>query len=92
MLADNEELIEEIREKCSVFTTDLRIKIVLLLYEHKSLYVQEMMDLLKVERQLIAHNLLKLKHHRIVKSKADGTWRSYSLVNPQLVELLIKIV
>lgn len=71
--------MKEKAELFKVFAVDTRIKILELLKNKGSMFVNEIADALGVTQSAVSQHLRILKHARLVTDKREGYWIRYSL-------------
>ena len=72
----------------NVVGSQVRLKIVYLLYAHKELCVCDLAEILEISDSAISQHLRKLKDKLIVKSRKDSQTVYYSLESKLFIEIL----
>lgn len=80
--------IEEEAELFSILANPVRLKIIYLLRQKKSLCVCDLKDILGVSASAISQHLAKMKAYRIVTSKKDAQTVFYSLSGHPFLEMI----
>ena len=85
---------DELARKSKIFSllgNEVRLKIVTLLLDYKSLCVCDLSDILNMGQSPISQHLRKLKDGKLIESRRDGMTIFYSICKPikqQLKKLL----
>ncbi len=86
----SEDFVTRIAQILKVIAHPVRLQILAALREKDPLNVTELADAinLDVERSLLSHHLIKMRDNGVLKSKKEGMFVYYSIVDDKLFSIL----
>lgn len=72
-------------EVCKIFSNPSRLQILLALRK-EPLTVSKIVEQTKLSQSVVSQHLSMLRNRRIVDTKRDGAWITYSLQYPELMD------
>jgi ArsR family transcriptional regulator, lead/cadmium/zinc/bismuth-responsive transcriptional repressor len=89
-IKDQEKNIESLLSVLIIIGENTRFKIIILLKEHKKLYIRELAEILQMSHSTISHQVSILQRAALLKKKREGQKIACSLLPSKLISDLLK--